>query len=242
MTITCHDHAHRYEFSWETTDNGPVITDLRVTSTDGTPISSATLRRINIERLASAAQLFDTPEQAATALRLQRTFQDLANITDPEEAMHCAADEWESWGFVDEANELRRAVAERGAAAVRGDSISKWGHFRGASDEAWMAAAESDSPEMMARVREQARGARRGRAPREFYRDVADWARDARTQGWPVYAHVADQSARWGRIDPSTDTIRRWIRRAEDEGFLSPGEIRERKSEPRKPKEETDER
>ena len=79
------------------------------------------------------------------------------------------------------------------------------------------------------------RGARRcpgcsdsrgGRAPREFYGDVADWAKLAHAKGWPVYEYIREQASLWGRTNPSTDTIRRWIRRAETEKFLKPGEIR----------------
>ena len=55
MAVTCHDHAHTYEIAWTDTDAGPVVTDLRVISTTGEPITSAALRRINPERLARAA-------------------------------------------------------------------------------------------------------------------------------------------------------------------------------------------
>jgi hypothetical protein len=53
--IECHGHAHTYEVAWRDTSAGPVVTDLRVTSNDGAPITSASLRRINPDRLARTA-------------------------------------------------------------------------------------------------------------------------------------------------------------------------------------------
>jgi len=53
--IECHDHAHSYEVAWRDTPDGPVVTDLRVTSPDGTPITVSSLRRIDPDRLARAA-------------------------------------------------------------------------------------------------------------------------------------------------------------------------------------------
>lgn len=53
--IECHEHAHTYDVAWRDAPDGPVVTDLRVTSNDGTPITFATLRRINTDRLARTA-------------------------------------------------------------------------------------------------------------------------------------------------------------------------------------------
>lgn len=71
MAVTCHDHAHTYEVAWTDTDAGPVVTDLRVTSTTGEPITSAALRRINPERLARAAAAHDTAGNARAASELR---------------------------------------------------------------------------------------------------------------------------------------------------------------------------
>jgi hypothetical protein len=53
--IECHGHAHSYEVAWRDPGDGPVVTDLRVTSSDGAPITRASLRKISPERLARTA-------------------------------------------------------------------------------------------------------------------------------------------------------------------------------------------
>lgn len=73
VTITCHDHAHTYEVAWRNTDDGPVITDMRVTSRDGVPIRSDSLKRINTDRLARTAAMHDNPQSAAAAKKLRQT-------------------------------------------------------------------------------------------------------------------------------------------------------------------------
>jgi hypothetical protein len=227
VRVECHDHVHHYEFAWTATDDGPVITDLRITSLDNSPITTDSLKRIRVERLAQTAALADTPEQAESARKLREALEAAMRNIDPDEAVAAQAAELKSEGRDGEANEYLRDVAERGAAAVIAEiteNLAGWDSHR-TTNEATFAVWERISPETMARVREKARGQRRGRAPREFYRDVATWARDGRARGL-VYAHVAEQAATWGRIEPSRDTIRRWIRRAEAEGFLTPGEIR----------------
>ncbi|MBS4103883.1 hypothetical protein [Tsukamurella paurometabola] len=80
VTITCHDHAHRYELAYVQAEGGQVVTDLRITSDDGTPITAATLRRINPDRLARAAARHDTAKSAEAARDL-RTSIDAATGT-----------------------------------------------------------------------------------------------------------------------------------------------------------------
>ncbi|ORB91453.1 hypothetical protein [Mycobacterium persicum] len=85
VTITCHDHAHAYEIAWRDTDDGPVITDLRVTSVDGVPITSDTLKRINTDRLARTAAMRDTAEAADAARKLRQTLDAATGTTDGHE-------------------------------------------------------------------------------------------------------------------------------------------------------------
>ena len=73
VRITCRDHAHHYELAWRDTDDGPAITDLRVTSDDEAPITSDSLRRINTVRLAHAAQIYATTQAAEQGRRLRET-------------------------------------------------------------------------------------------------------------------------------------------------------------------------
>jgi hypothetical protein len=72
--VSVHDHAHTYEIAWRDTADGPVITDLRVRSDDGTPITSDTLRRINTDTLLKAAQRYDTSRAAEAGRDLRATF------------------------------------------------------------------------------------------------------------------------------------------------------------------------
>ncbi|WP_374157433.1 hypothetical protein ACEWX3_19820 [Mycobacterium sp. G7A2] len=85
VTITCHDHAHTYEIAWRDTADGPVITDLRVTSVDSVPITSDTLRRINTDRLARVAAMRDTAEAADAARKLRRTLDAATGTPDGHE-------------------------------------------------------------------------------------------------------------------------------------------------------------
>lgn len=73
VTITCHEHAHRYEIAWRDTADGPVITDLRVTSDDDVPITKRTLARIVPDRLARTAAMHDTADAAGVARALRQT-------------------------------------------------------------------------------------------------------------------------------------------------------------------------
>ncbi len=78
VRIECHDHAHYYEFAWRETEDGPVITDLRITSETGIPITKRTLARINADRLAVNAQSADTPEAAERGRALREVLESVA--------------------------------------------------------------------------------------------------------------------------------------------------------------------
>nr|EMP11198.2 hypothetical protein ISGA_5215 [Gordonia sp. NB41Y] len=82
VAVTCHDHAHTYEIAWAETESGPVVTDLRVTSHGGEPITSATLRRINPDRLARAAAAHDTAEGSALARELREAVDAASGTTE----------------------------------------------------------------------------------------------------------------------------------------------------------------
>jgi hypothetical protein len=85
VKITCHDHAHTYEIAWRDTADGPVITDLRVSSVDGVPITSDTLKRINTNRLARTAAMRDTADAADAARRLRQTLDAATGTTEGHE-------------------------------------------------------------------------------------------------------------------------------------------------------------
>lgn len=74
--ISVSEHAHTYEIAWEDTANGPAITDLRVRSDDGSPITTATLRRINTDTLLKAAVRYDNAEAAEAGRELRAAFDD----------------------------------------------------------------------------------------------------------------------------------------------------------------------
>lgn len=85
VSITCHDHAHIYEIAWRSTEAGPVITDLRVTSPDGAPITTDSLKRINTERLARTAAMHDTAEASERARQLRQTMDTASGTTEGHE-------------------------------------------------------------------------------------------------------------------------------------------------------------
>ncbi|MCD2119437.1 MULTISPECIES: hypothetical protein [Rhodococcus] len=78
ITVQCEGHAHHYEIAWEDTENGPVITDLRIFSPDGTPITKRSLARINPDRIAAAAKRTDTEELAEAGRMLKESLGNLA--------------------------------------------------------------------------------------------------------------------------------------------------------------------
>ncbi|WKG08186.1 roadblock/LC7 domain-containing protein [Nocardia sp. PE-7] len=75
VSITCHDHVHHYELAWRDTPDGPVITDLRITSTDGSPITKRTLSRIDPDRLAVYAAGADSMDARVRARELREVFE-----------------------------------------------------------------------------------------------------------------------------------------------------------------------
>lgn len=82
VTITCHDHAHTYEIAWRDTGDGPIITDLRVTSHAGVPITSDSLKRIRTDRLARTAAIHDTAAASTAARHLRAAFEKATGSTE----------------------------------------------------------------------------------------------------------------------------------------------------------------
>lgn len=85
VTITCYGHEHVYEIAWHDTADGPVITDLRVISRTGQPITSDSLRRINTDRLARTAALHDTASSTHAARRLRKAIDAATGTTEGHE-------------------------------------------------------------------------------------------------------------------------------------------------------------
>ncbi|OBK13320.1 hypothetical protein [Mycobacterium asiaticum] len=156
VTITCHDHVHTYEIAWRNTADGPVITDLRVTSVDGVPITSATLRRVNTARLARTAALHDTGESANAATKLRQTLDTATGTTEGHDWI-------ERFRFTDGVIDAMAKHAPPGAAPTR-SSANRVGR-------------PSLSPEFLAQVAVWAR--EESVLGGGVYRRVADRAADA---------------------------------------------------------------
>lgn len=76
VKITLHGHAHRYEIAWQATPSGPIVTDLRIVPTEeAEPITTNSVRRINVERLARTAAMHDTLEAAVATRELAQAVQ-----------------------------------------------------------------------------------------------------------------------------------------------------------------------
>lgn len=210
--VTVHDHAHTYEVAWRDTDNGPVITDLRVHSADGTPITSDTLRRINTDTLARTARRYNTAQAAEAGRELRDVLEDVTADRDPATMVADGIAWYEQQGLHDAAHEFRRIAAEVGPAELVASGYEGLEAFR------W-------TEGMMAKP---ARQGGRPRLKRQELARVADWARDAHDRNIrPIYPYIAQRAVESGWRDyvASVETVKGWVRRARDAGLLAPGDL-----------------
>ncbi|TDO16927.1 hypothetical protein EV580_0091 [Mycobacterium sp. BK086] len=240
--MTCHGHDHRYEFAWSDTDNGPVITDLRVISDAGTPITSRSLKRINAEVLARSAKRHDTDEAAETGRVMGLAAEiDLADVmSNPDPAARVAGVlayfESDDSGFgADFADALRRESKSPNFSDLA-ERFDDWYGNRGESFVLTESVMRRASAKMLDDAIERLAGApvkRRGGRPaltRAFLVKVANWARTAKDENRAVRQYVLDK-ANEGHPKPlwtSTDTAKKWIERCKEEGLLGDEELRKR--------------
>lgn len=222
VRITLFDHPHRYEVAWAQTDDGPVITDLRITSNDGTAITSNSVRRINVERLAKTAARHHTPQAAQRARDLRAVFETaVSRYPDPEAAVADACDWLDSTGdpdLADVARQLRSAAAD-GAATVLADALDGTERRRFTDDviRALVRRSQRASPPKLGRPTEW--------TP-EHLALVAQWSRDAMTQGGSVYERVADRATdELGHL-VSAHQVKWWITQCKQAGLLGRDELR----------------
>lgn len=225
VQIRCRDHAHYYEFAWRDTDDGPVITDLRVTSDDGSPITMDSLRRINTVRLAHAAQIHDT-DAAAEVGRVLGNAAEIA-LTDvmsnPDPAVRVAGAlayiERDDSGFGAEVAADMRRQAQAPDLSDLAAMIDGWYAARGQS---FIIHSDTLNNAMIAAAVERGlatpRKRRGGRPPltREFLAQVAQWARQASRMQEPYYSYIADRVNERDGWEPSRETIKVWIKRCKD--------------------------
>jgi hypothetical protein len=233
VTVTCHDHAHTYEFDWHDTAGDAVITDLRVTSRNGTPITSATLKRINTDTLLKAARRYDTRQAAEQARELRRLIEAATAefASDPASMVVAAIAYLESLDddiATELARELRRVATETDPEEMVADGAAGIERFRftdGVLDAMVRRLPLSETPP-------KSRGGR-PRLSNEFLVQVADWAREASARNaGAVYDYVAARAANQLGYIASVDTVKGWIRRCKDTGLLGPNELRR----PRRPR------
>jgi hypothetical protein len=236
VNVTCRDHAHRYEFAWRATDHGPVISDLRVTSSDGTPITSDSLRRINTVRLAHTAQAYDTDYAAAAGNALGAFADPLADLmSDPDGTKRVAGVlAWmESSGdeFSAEVAAAMRAGSNEADLSDLVDRVDEWWANRNHSfipqffvdpEVVNKHAAEAMAAHAAKRGIAVPPKRRGGRPPltRKFLAQVADWAREASRAETPYYEYIrrrVDERDSW---KPSDETIKMWIKRCKDPNDL----------------------
>ena len=235
--ITVHDHAHTYEVAWRDTDDGPVITDLRVHSDDGAPITSDTLRRINTNTLARTARRYNTAQAAEAGRELRGGLEEAFADRDPA-AMVAEAIAWlEEQGAGDTARELRRTAAEIGPAELVASGYEGLEAFR--VTEGVIDAMVRHAPPGATFVQSSAGRGGRPRLTHQELARVADWAREAHDRNArPIYPFIAQRAVDTGWRDyaVSDDTVKGWVRRAKDAGLLAPGGLRR----PRKPRTATE--
>lgn len=213
VRIECRDHAHHYEFAWRDTDDGPVITDLRVTSDDGSPITDDSLRRINTVRLARAARTYDTDAAAdighVVGDAMEIALADAMSNSDPtvRVAAALAYIENDDSGFGAAVAAGMRQSAQAHDLRDLASRVDDWYANRGQS--------------FIIRSTERQFGKRRsagGRPPltRDFLAQIADWARQASDMQEPYYAYIADRVDEREGWRPSRETIKVWIKRCKD--------------------------
>ena len=212
--ISCRDHAHTYEIAWESPDDGPVITDLRVTSNDGAPITSDSLRRINAERLAQAAQIYDTPASAETFRSLSDAVNEMtADLRNDPAAIIAAACKG-----LDDLDDPEAAEFARRLRALNPSEAADWVATAGKGLES-MRITTANVRDAYVRA---GFGHRGGRPPlsREFLARVRDWAREGVKLQPSYYEYIADRVEDHYEWRPQPDTIKKWIQRCKDPNDL----------------------
>jgi transposase len=226
--ITVSDHAHTYEVAWRDTDDGPVITDLRVHSEDGAPITSDTLRRINTDTLARTARRYATARAAENGRKLREAVEiaTAQAANDPAEMVAGAIAWCEEQGLEDAARELRRVAAEVGPAALVASGFGGVEAFRWT--EGVIDAMVRTAPRgIRLAVPNRRRGGRPKTITEDFLALVAEWAREGRDRNErPLYPFIAERAAAHLGHPVQNDTVKGWVRRAKDAGLLAPDELR----------------
>lgn len=224
--ITVHDHAHTYEVAWRDTDDGPVITDLRVHSDDGTPITSNTLRRINTDTLARTARRYDTAQAARAGRKLRGHLEEALGDQDPVTMVADVIAWCEEQGIHDAASEFRRIAAEVGPAELVASSFEGVEVFRWT--EGVIDAMIRHAPPGAKFVQPPGRRGGRPRLTRQELERVADWAREAHDRNArPIYPYIAQRAVETGWRDyvVSAETVKGWVQRARDAHLLAPGDL-----------------
>ncbi len=244
VEVTLHGHPHKYEIAWRTTDDGPVITDLRISSgKDAIPITTNSLRRLVVERLASAAQTYDTDQAASIGEFVKNDLE--AALTDvmssPDPAVRVAG--YMEWLSKDsEGDEFQEAlVAELRSLEFR--DLSAY------VDRLWADRGRSFvvSPAMVAGLNaeveaERSKRKQRGGRPKDprysydFLEKVARWALEGKDK-LSVHQHVRERAIASGinEYDARPGHVRYWIGLCKEAGLLAPDALRKpRQRRPRK--------
>lgn len=242
VEITLQGHAHTYELAWRPTSIGPAIIDLRITSPEGVPITSDSLRRINTERLAKTAEAYDTDQAAETGRIVGDSFKtDLADVmsnSDPADRVAGVLAYFENaddeTGFSAEVASILRNSATAPDLSDLAEQFDRTWRDAGGSFVIPPAATAHLAAEIAKRTAERKR---RGGRPRqythEFLLQVAKWATEGAVRG-SVYKHVqkcAIESGEKTEFDATIPQVRWWIKRCKDAGLLPADFARE----PRRP-------
>lgn len=223
VAVTLFDHRHRYEVAWTQTENGPVVTDLRITSDDGTPITSNSVKRIPVERLAKTAALHDTPEAAQRGREFRDAFESVVDSYSDPETLVAEACAWlESTGdptAVEPARQLRNAAATDAAALVA-DALNGVERRR-FTEGVVRALAKRRQPHAP-------RGGRPTEWTPEFLAQVAQWAREAAPHGGSVYERVRSRASDELGYNVSVHQVKWWIKQCKraQPPLLSTDELR----------------
>jgi len=223
VTIRLFDHRYRYELAWTSTAGGPVVTDLRISSDDGTPITSNSVKRIPVERLAKTAALHDTPESAKLGRDLRAAFETVVDSYSDLETLVAEACEWlESTGDADAADAARhlRSAALTDAAGLVADTLENVEKRR---------FTEGVVRALAKRRSTQNKGGRPTEWTPEFLMQIAQWAREAAPHGGSVYERVRSRASNQLGYDVSVHQVKWWVKQCKesDPPLLGRNELRQ---------------
>jgi len=237
VKITIYGHAHSYQVAWRNTDDGPIITDLAVSSDEQRAITTDDLKRINAKTLALAARRYDTDSAAELGQTIGALMEADAALADAM-SQRSPADRvagYLTWleGSGDEfcadlAADMRQAAKAPDLSDLADQIDAAW-QKRGGSFVILDRVIDGAVAIEMEKRGVAPRKGRGGRPPltREFLEQVAEWAREAKDLNIRNPAnYILERAIPVRGYEVSPAMVKKWIRRCKDDGLLADDALR----------------